>query len=109
MTSPSRADFARLPDAVAIIMDGNGRWAEQRGLPRFKGHEVGAESVRAITRECARLGIKELTLYAFSYENWRRPAEEVSLLMTLLERYLDDERGEIIDIGICFRTIIDLA
>ncbi|MCO5168038.1 MAG: polyprenyl diphosphate synthase [Planctomycetes bacterium] len=109
MTSPpSPADFARLPEAVAIIMDGNGRWAQERGLPRFKGHEVGAESVRAVTRECARLGIGELTLYAFSTENWRRPAQEVALLMTLLERYLVEERPEIMDNGIVFRAVGEL-
>ena len=98
----------RLPRAVAIIMDGNGRWAEEQGLPRFKGHEVGAESVRAITREAARIGIEELTLYAFSTENWRRPPEEVSLLMALLERYLVQERGEIMDNGIVFRAMGEL-
>jgi undecaprenyl diphosphate synthase len=103
-----RADFERLPDAVAIIMDGNGRWAEERGLPRFKGHEVGAESVRAITRECARLGLKELTLYAFSTENWRRPDAEVGLLMELLERYLVEERRELMDNGIVFRAVGEL-
>ena len=105
---PSPADFARLPRAVAVIMDGNGRWAEERGLPRWRGHEVGAESVRAITRECARLGIGELTLYAFSTENWRRPPEEVRLLMELLERYLVQERGEIMDNGIRFRAMGEL-
>jgi undecaprenyl diphosphate synthase len=94
-----------LPDAIAIIMDGNGRWAEERGLSRFKGHEVGAESVRAITRECAKLKIKELTLYAFSTENWKRPDEEVGLLMKLLERYLVQERDEIMTNGIVFRAI----
>lgn len=105
---PTRADFGRLPAAVAVIMDGNGRWAEERGLPRWKGHEVGAESVRAVTRECARLGLAELTLYAFSTENWRRPDEEVGLLMTLLERYLVEERAEIMDNGIVFRAIGEL-
>lgn len=105
---PERSDFPNLPDALAIIMDGNGRWAEERGLPRFRGHEVGAESVRAITRECARLGVKELTLYAFSTENWRRPDDEVLLLMRLLERYLVEERREIMDNGIVFRAIGEL-
>ncbi len=105
---PSRDDFVRLPQAVAIIMDGNGRWAEERGQPRFKGHEVGAESVRAITRECARLGVGELTLYAFSTENWKRSEQEVALLMQLLERYLVEERPEIMDNGIVFRAIGEL-
>jgi undecaprenyl diphosphate synthase len=105
---PAREEFVRLPGAVAIIMDGNGRWAEERGQPRFKGHEVGAESVRSITRECARLGIGELTLYAFSTENWKRSEQEVSLLMTLLERYLVEERREIMDNAIVFRAIGEL-
>jgi len=86
-------------------MDGNGRWAQERGQRRVKGHEVGAESVRAITRECARLGIGELTLYAFSTENWRRPKAEVTLLMELLKRYLIQEREEIMQNRIVFRAI----
>jgi undecaprenyl diphosphate synthase len=93
---------------VAIIMDGNGRWAQERGKRRVKGHEVGAESVRAITRECARLGVSELTLYAFSTENWRRPKAEVKLLMELLKRYLIQERAEIMDNRIVFRAIGEL-
>ena len=97
-----------LPESVAIIMDGNGRWAQERGEPRFHGHEVGAESVRAVTRECARLGIKELTLYAFSTENWRRSEEEVGLLMALLSRFLVQERDEIMDNGIVFRAVGEL-
>lgn len=99
---------APLPESVAIIMDGNGRWAEERGEPRFYGHEVGAESVRAVTRECARLGIKELTLYAFSTENWRRSDEEVGLLMALLGRFLVQEREEIMDNSIVFRAVGEL-
>lgn len=98
----------RLPRAVAIIMDGNGRWAEERGLPHVRGHEVGAESVRAVTRECARLGVEELTLYAFSTENWRRSVEEVGALMTLLSRYLVGERDELMDNSIRFRAIGEL-
>jgi undecaprenyl diphosphate synthase len=105
---PSRESFEKLPASVAIIMDGNGRWAQERGLPRAKGHEVGAESVRAITRECARLGLKELTLYAFSTENWKRPIEEVGLLMQLLERYLVQERAEIMENGIIFSAMGEL-
>lgn len=105
---PERTSFLKLPDSVAIIMDGNGRWAQERGLPRSKGHEAGAESVRAVTRECARLGLKELTLYAFSTENWKRPIEEVGQLMQLLERYLVQERPEIMQNGIVFRAIGEL-
>jgi undecaprenyl diphosphate synthase len=80
-----------LPRHLAIIMDGNGRWAEQRGLPRIVGHRRGVEAVKAIVKECRTLGIGYLTLYAFSSENWRRPAEEVSALMGLLCRYLQSE------------------
>jgi undecaprenyl diphosphate synthase len=93
---------------VAIIMDGNGRWAEERSLPRAKGHEAGAESVRAITREAARLGVEELTLYAFSTENWKRSRLEVAALMKLLQRYLVEERAEIMDNRIRFQAIGDL-
>jgi undecaprenyl diphosphate synthase len=78
-------------------MDGNGRWAEARGLPRILGHESGVESVRAVTRHAAALGLEQLTLYAFSTENWRRPAEEVDFLMGLLEHFLVSERGELMD------------
>ena len=67
-----------LPRHVAIIMDGNGRWAQSQGFPRSKGHEVGAESVRAVVRECRKRGVEVLTLYSFSTENWNRPPEEVS-------------------------------
>jgi undecaprenyl diphosphate synthase len=108
VVKPPRESFEKLPDSIAIIMDGNGRWAQERGLPRAKGHEVGAESVRSVTRECARLGLKELTLYAFSTENWKRPIEEVGLLMQLLERYLVQERSEIMENGIVFRAIGEL-
>ena len=103
-----KSDFAHLPRAVAIIMDGNGRWAERQGLPTLRGHEQGAESVRAVTRECARLGIEELTLYAFSTENWRRSQDEVTGLMGLLKRYLIEEREEIMTNDIRFRAIGEL-
>jgi undecaprenyl diphosphate synthase len=78
-------------------MDGNGRWAETRDLRRTRGHAEGVESVRATTRECARIGIEQLTLFAFSEENWKRPQREVSLLMRLLRRFLVGERSEIMD------------
>jgi undecaprenyl diphosphate synthase len=94
-----------LPRHIAIIMDGNGRWAEQQGLPRIRGHEEGAASVREITRECARLGVGHLTLYAFSSENWRRPDVEVEFLMALLHRYLVSERDEIMDNDVRFSCI----
>ena len=84
-----------LPAHVAIIMDGNGRWAKQRGLPRIEGHRNGAESVRTIVRVAGEVGIKYLTLYAFSVENWNRPKEEVDALMRYLERYLKSETPEL--------------
>ncbi len=86
---------ARLARHVAIIMDGNGRWASQRGMPRIRGHEAGAANVREIVTECARLGVECLTLYSFSLENWKRPADEVAHLMSLYVRYLVAEREEI--------------
>ena len=82
----------RLPRHIAIIMDGNGRWAVQRGLPRIEGHRRGVTSVRRITEHCARLGVEQLTLYCLSSENWRRPAHELELLMQLLEQYMIEER-----------------
>ena len=85
----------KIPRHIAIIMDGNGRWARQRGLPRLEGHRAGAESVRAIVRACGELGIEYLTLYAFSVENWNRPKPEVSALMRLLEFYLKQEIPEL--------------
>ncbi|MDW8343817.1 MAG: isoprenyl transferase [Verrucomicrobiae bacterium] len=85
----------KIPQHIAIIMDGNGRWARQRGLPRIEGHRAGAESVRAVVRACGELGVRYLTLYAFSMENWRRPKAEVSALMRLLEFYLQQEIPEL--------------
>ncbi len=85
----------RLPRHIAIIMDGNGRWARQRGLPRIEGHRQGATSVRRVTDECARLGIEQVTLYCLSSENWKRPAEELDFLLQLLQRYLVEERPQI--------------
>jgi undecaprenyl diphosphate synthase len=84
---------ANIPRHVAIIMDGNGRWARQRGLSRSKGHEAGAESVRAVIRACREEGVKVLTLYAFSVENWNRPLDEVNGLMSLLVRFLKAEEA----------------
>ncbi|MFM9025676.1 MAG: isoprenyl transferase [Planctomycetaceae bacterium] len=81
------------PRHIAIIMDGNGRWARARGLPRIEGHRRGVASVRRITEHCARLGIEQLTLYCLSSENWRRPAAEISFLMHLLEQYVIEERS----------------
>ena len=86
---------ATLPAHVAIIMDGNGRWAKQRGLPRIEGHRVGAESARIIIRAAGEVGIKYLTLYAFSVENWNRPKDEVDKLMKYLVHYLKTETPEL--------------
>ncbi len=98
-------DFRRLPAHVAVIMDGNGRWAAQRHLPRVEGHRAGIESVRDIVESSARLGIQVLTLYAFSVENWKRPVTEVSTLMTLLKRYLRLELNTLLRNDIRFRVI----
>lgn len=76
-------------------MDGNGRWAKERGLPRAEGHRAGAESIREVTEACIELGVKYLTLYAFSSENWNRPQNEVDALMKLLDRFLDDKASEL--------------
>ncbi len=95
----------RLPKHVAIIMDGNGRWARSRGLPRFAGHRAGAKTVRTIVEECARLGLTQLTLYSFSTENWNRPPEEVALLMDLYVEYMRSQRKLLIDNNIQFVQI----
>ena len=83
-----QVDFSRLPRHIAIILDGNGRWAQRRGLPRTAGHKVGAETFRTIATYCRDIGIQYLTVYAFSTENWRRPPDEVETIMVLLKRYL---------------------
>lgn len=95
----------RVPDHVAIIMDGNGRWAEMRGLPRIEGHQRGAERAREVIAAATEAGVKTLTLYAFSLENWQRPNDEVSTLMRLLEFYLRKEFRELVKQGLVFRTI----
>jgi len=97
--------FDRLPSHIAVIMDGNGRWAAQRHLPRVEGHRAGIESVRAVVEGSARLGIKVLTLYAFSVENWKRPPTEVSTLMMLLKRYLRLELNTLLKNNIRFKVV----
>lgn len=97
-----------LPRHVGIIMDGNGRWAEARGKPRLEGHREGSNSVREVTRTARRVGIKALTLYAFSAQNWARPPEEVAGLMELLREYLEKERAEILDNDIRLNAIGEL-
>jgi undecaprenyl diphosphate synthase len=94
-----------IPRHVAIIMDGNGRWAEKRGLSRNEGHHAGLESVRDVVRSAHELGVKILTLYAFSQENWNRPKGEVEALMTLLDRYIDSEVDEIDRNGVQVRVM----
>jgi undecaprenyl diphosphate synthase len=101
-------DANRLPRHVAVIMDGNGRWAKRRFLNRIVGHEEGANSVRAVVRCCRELGIPYLTLYAFSKENWQRPNSEVSALWGLLKRFLSSELEEMIDKEIQLRHIGDM-
>ena len=100
-----QVNFERLPAHVAVIMDGNGRWAAQRHLPRVEGHRAGIESVRDTVETAARLDIDVLTLYAFSIENWKRPAAEVSTLMVLLKRYLRSELNSLLGNNIRFQVI----
>src|SRR4249920_2284351 len=101
----SAIDWSRLPRHVAIIMDGNGRWAAQRGQPRIAGHRAGVEAVRAAVDTSARLGLGALTLYAFSTENWKRPRYEIDALMRMLRKYLRIELDEIDRQNIRFQTI----
>src|SRR5689334_4338320 len=97
--------FDRLPAHIAVIMDGNGRWAAQRHLPRVEGHRAGIDAVRDIVESSARIGIRVLTLYAFSVENWKRPAAEVSTLMLLLKRYLRSELNTLLKNDIRFKVV----
>ena len=99
----------RIPRHLAVIMDGNGRWAEKRHLPRIFGHRRGVETVQEIVKECRSLGIRYLTLYAFSSENWRRPEEEVSALMGLLSRYLRSELETLLERRICLKVIGEVS
>jgi undecaprenyl diphosphate synthase len=94
-----------LPRHIAIIMDGNGRWAKERGLPRIAGHEQGANSVRAVTEACVELGIEFLTVYAFSTENWKRPEAEVNALWALLEHFIEQETPTMMKNNVRMKTI----
>jgi len=105
---PAPAD-ADVPRHVAIIMDGNGRWAKRRLMPRIAGHRKGVEALRGVIRACAERGISHLTVFAFSSENWRRPQEEVTLLMELFIRALENEVARLHENGIRFRVIGDLS
>ncbi len=104
----AQVDLDRLPRHIAVIMDGNGRWAKRRRLPRIAGHRAGISAVRQAVEACARLGVPYLTLYAFSVENWKRPHTEIKLLMSLLREYLKKEIGELnrqnIRLGVIGRT-----
>jgi undecaprenyl diphosphate synthase len=95
----------KFPEHIAIIMDGNGRWAKRRNLPRVAGHREGANALRGVVRAASELGVKELTLYAFSCENWKRPKSEVNFLMKLLEQHLMEQRDEIMRLNIRFSAI----
>jgi undecaprenyl diphosphate synthase len=98
-----------IPQHIAIIMDGNGRWAKKRHMPRTLGHAKGAAGVKALVEQCAKLGVKYLTLFAFSTENWSRPAEEVSTLMGLFVQYLEKEMGDLAAAGVRLKVIGDVA
>ena len=106
---PKGLDVSKLPKHVAIIMDGNGRWAEKRLMNRIRGHEAGAETVRTIVKTCREIGIPILTLYAFSTENWQRPKIEVATLMVLLKKFIDSEQKEMIENNIRLNAIGELA
>jgi undecaprenyl diphosphate synthase len=101
----AQVDMTRMPRHVAIIMDGNGRWAKKRGLPRVAGHRAGAKAVREVVEASREIGVRYLTLYTFSNENWKRPEEEVKALMGLLRRYMRDELEEMLHYGVGMRVM----
>ncbi|MDD4717508.1 MAG: isoprenyl transferase [Eubacteriales bacterium] len=105
---PPFYDAGRIPVHIGVIMDGNGRWARKRGLPRSAGHKAGAEKLRNVTEWCGNLGIKYLTVYAFSTENWSRPSEEVSGLMSLLIEFLEKYEPEMAIQGVRLRVLGDM-
>ena len=98
-------DYERLPKHIAVIPDGNGRWAKMKGMPRVEGHRHGIETVRKVVRECRRLGVKFLTLYAFSTENWNRPKDEVSALWLLLKLFVEQDLPELKENGVRLKVI----
>jgi len=100
-----KGKIENLPKHIGFIMDGNGRWAKQRGLPRLAGHRAGAENLRRVLRACGEWGIKYVTIYAFSTENWGRPKEEVEGLLNLLDQYIDKELPELVKEGVQVRHI----
>lgn len=105
----SNENKMNVPQHIAIIMDGNGRWAKKRGLPRTAGHKAGGETFRRIANYCRTIGVKYLTVYAFSTENWKRSEEEISGIMLLLERYLTEALQDMEKNGVCFRFFGDLS
>ncbi|MES2593791.1 MAG: isoprenyl transferase [Verrucomicrobiota bacterium] len=105
MPAPATDDLKNIPRHIAIIMDGNGRWAKERSLPRTEGHRRGADSVRIITEACGELGVEYLTLYAFSSENWKRPKREVEALMKLLEQFLRTKTPEMMEQNVRLQAI----
>jgi undecaprenyl diphosphate synthase len=105
VSSPAGVSADKIPRHIAVIMDGNGRWARERGLPRIEGHRRGSEAVRACTAGCIEAGVSHLTLYAFSKENWQRPADEVKALMNLLDRFLAERSAEIMERNIRLQAI----
>ena len=101
-------DETKIPQHIAIIMDGNGRWAKQRNLPRTMGHKAGVETIRRVIKEADKLGVKFITLYAFSTENWKRPKDEINGLMKLLVQYLRDEVTNLNEAGVVLRILGDM-
>lgn len=101
----NKIDYNRLPVHIGVIMDGNGRWAKKRGLPRSAGHSAGADTLKKIVTECNKMGIKYITVYAFSTENWKRPKEEVDFLMNLLMGYLKDAENTLAGENVVIRAI----
>ncbi len=104
-TKETEIDYRRLPEHIGVIMDGNGRWAKRRGLPRSAGHQAGADTLKKIVTECNKMGIKYITVYAFSTENWKRPKEEVDFLMNLLMNYLKDAEKTLAGENVVIRAI----
>ena len=107
--APAQAERGPVPRHIAVIMDGNGRWAKKRGLPRTAGHKVGAETFRTVATYCKDIGVQYFTVYAFSTENWKRPAEEVDALMELFRRYLREAAETMVERGVAVRVLGDLT